>query len=154
MRNGVGTLSASDGSAVLTIAALMSRRFQSGWAWRTSAAAPALCGEAIEVPEMIVAAVAGPDAVDMIDTPGAGDVRLERAVTHRGPPELKLAKPVKFGFGSGSPTGWPWCRRRGEQLAPIAGGRRLVAADADERNRDVERLAGVGVRRDLALERR
>src|SRR2546430_10602876 len=71
MRNGVAALAASVGSPVLTIAALMSATLQDGCAWRTSAAAPEVCGAAIEVPERIVAPLPVPLAVDEIDTPGA-----------------------------------------------------------------------------------
>ncbi len=52
-------------------AALMSSTLQVGCAWRVSAATPATCGEAIEVPEMVAAPLPVPTPVETVETPGA-----------------------------------------------------------------------------------
>ena len=60
----------------------------------TSAATPATCGDAIEVPEMIAMPLPVPLPVEMTLTPGAVMSGLRSLVPTVGPPELKLAKPV------------------------------------------------------------
>src|SRR5437879_11018015 len=80
----------------------MSSTFQVGWAWRVSAATPATCGEAIEVPEIAAPALPVPMPVEMMLTPGAVTSGLRPLSPVRGPPEVKLANPVKLGFVSGA----------------------------------------------------
>ena len=60
----------------------------------TSAATPAMCGAAIEVPEMIAVPLPVPMPVEMMLTPGAVTSGLRSLSPMRGPPELKLAKPM------------------------------------------------------------
>src|SRR6266513_3736736 len=76
----------------------MSSTFQVGCAWRVSAATPATCGEAIDVPDAAAPALPVPLAVEMMLTPGAVTSGLRPLSPPRGPPEVKLAKPVKFGL--------------------------------------------------------
>src|SRR5438046_5011938 len=76
----------------------MSSTFHAGWAWRVSAATPATCGEDIDVPESAAPALPVPMAVEMILTPGAVTSGLRPLSPPRGPPEVKLANPVKLGF--------------------------------------------------------
>src|SRR4051794_24252563 len=101
IRNGVAELVASPGSAVFITAALICSGFHVGCACRTSAEAPALCGDAMEVPEMIVPPLPVPLAVDWIETPGAVTSGFRALSPVRGPAELKLANPPKLAFGSG-----------------------------------------------------
>src|SRR2546422_5146673 len=76
----------------------MSSTFHVGWAWRVSAATPATCGDAIDVPESAAPALPVPMAVEMMLMPGAVTSGLRPLSPLRGPPEVKLAKPVKLGF--------------------------------------------------------
>src|SRR6185369_7995076 len=80
------------------MAALMSCALHVGCAWRVSAADPATCGEAIEVPEMISPPLPVPLAVDSTLTPGAVRSGLSALSPERGPPELNDANLSKFGF--------------------------------------------------------
>ena len=64
---------------------------QPGWAWRTSAATPAVAGVAMDVPEMVVPASPPPTRVEMTETPGAATSGLTAELPLRGPPELKPA---------------------------------------------------------------
>src|SRR2546422_4455834 len=80
----------------------MSSTFHVGWAWRVSAATPATCGEDIDVPESAAPALPVPMAVEMMLTPGAVTSGLRPLSPVRGPPEVKLANPVKLGFVSGA----------------------------------------------------
>ena len=86
------------GSPELTIAAFTCSVVHPGWAWRTSAAMPATCGEAIEVPERKYPLFPDPDAVERMLTPGAEMSGLRALSPVRGPPELKLAKFRKPGL--------------------------------------------------------
>ena len=79
------------GSAVLTTALLTSSADQLGCACNASAATPAVCGAAIEVPDMIVPCVPLPMSVDRMLTPGAATLGLRKESPLRGPPEVKLA---------------------------------------------------------------
>src|SRR6476620_8088200 len=85
IRNGAVAVVARAGSAVLTMAALMSATLQSGFAWRTSAAAPALCGEDMDVPERISEPLPLPELVEMTDTPGAVTSGFRKLSPLRGP---------------------------------------------------------------------
>src|SRR2546426_538563 len=76
----------------------MSSTFHVGWAWRVSAATPATCGEDIDVPESAAPALPVPMAVEMMLTPGAVTSGLRPLSPPRGPPEVKLANPVKLGL--------------------------------------------------------
>ena len=87
-----------DGSPVFTIAALMSSTVQDGCACRVSAATPATCGEAIEVPEIVAAPFPVPTPVETTATPGPEMSGFRPLSPVRGPPDEKLAKPLKFGF--------------------------------------------------------
>src|SRR5438309_3462364 len=82
----------------------MSSTFQVGWAWRVSAATPATCGEAIEVPEIAAPALPVPMPVETMLTPGAVTSGLRPLSPVRGPPEVKLANPVKLGFVTDAAT--------------------------------------------------
>ena len=64
---------------------------QVGCACRTRAATPAVCGEAIDVPEMRVEPVPVPTATDGMDTPGAATSGFWALSPLRGPLELKSA---------------------------------------------------------------
>src|SRR5687767_5071941 len=77
----------------------MSATLQLGWACRVSAATPAVCGDAIDVPEIVTAALPLPLLVETMLTPGAVMSGFRPLSPFRGPPDEKLAKPVKFGFG-------------------------------------------------------
>src|SRR6188508_540756 len=85
----------------------MSSTSQSGCACRTSAAAPALCGEAIDVPERIAKLFPVPLPAEKTLTPGAVTSGFRWLSPFRGPPDEKLAKPVKFGFGISAATTLP-----------------------------------------------
>ena len=74
--------------AVSMTAALTSLGDQDGCAWRMSAAMPATCGEAIEVPLMEVCLSPVPIAVETIVSPGAATSGLTPGV--RVPREVKL----------------------------------------------------------------
>src|SRR5687767_2368009 len=80
------------------MAAFTSSVVQVGCAWRTRAATPATCGEAIEVPESTYPLSPVPDAVETVLTPGAVMSGFRKLSPFRGPPELKLAKPRKPGL--------------------------------------------------------
>src|SRR3989449_1483634 len=80
----------------------MSSTFHVGWAWRVSAATPATCGDDIDVPESPAPALPVPMAVEMMLTPGAVTSGLRPLSPGRGPPEVKLANPVKVGVVSGA----------------------------------------------------
>ena len=66
----------------------------------TSAATPATCGVAIDVPERISKPLPVPDAVDTVDTPGAVTPGRSTLSPIRGPADEKLATFSKPGFGS------------------------------------------------------
>ena len=87
-RQGAASTS-TDGSAVLTTAAPIRSAGQSGWASRTSAATPATCGEAIDVPELPAAPVPDPASAERMPTPGAATSGFSAAGD--GPEEVKLA---------------------------------------------------------------
>ena len=87
-----------EGSPVFMIAALMSSTLQDGCACRVSAATPATCGEAIEVPEIVAAPLPVPTPVETVDTPGAEMFGFRPLSPVRGPPDEKLAKPLKLSF--------------------------------------------------------
>src|SRR5438552_654583 len=78
----------------------MSSTFQLGCAWRVSAATPATCGEAIEVPEIVAAPLPEPTPVETMLTPGAVISGLRALSPPRGPPEVKSAKRLNAGFAS------------------------------------------------------
>ena len=63
----------------------------------------------------------------------------------RGPPDEKLAKPVKFGFAIDVGVTVAVRPFGGAELAAVGRRRRRLATDAEERDRDVERLARVRV---------
>src|SRR3954453_18750740 len=71
---------------------------QNGCSWRSSAATPAMCGHAIDVP--LITAVPPPGASERMFTPGATTSGLI-ASGIEGPPELKFATPS---FRSDAPT--------------------------------------------------
>src|SRR5690242_10112706 len=81
------------------MAALMSCALHVGCAWRVSAADPATCGEAIDVPERISPPLPVPLAVDRTLTPGAERSGFRALSPLRGPPELNDANFAKFGLG-------------------------------------------------------
>ena len=81
-----------DGSPVFTIAALMSSAVQDGCACRVSAATPATCGEAIEVPEIVAAPFPVPTPSRRPRHRGR-DVRLQAAVTGAGTAERSSRSP-------------------------------------------------------------
>mgnify|MGYP001110805925 CR=1 FL=1 len=79
------------GSAVPTTADAICDAFHFGWAWTVSAATPATCGAAIEVPDSTVESLPVPTAADEIETPGAATSGLSPESPFTGPPELKSA---------------------------------------------------------------
>src|SRR5438874_880012 len=79
------------GLAVCTMAARICSTVHFGCACLVSAATPATCGQAIEVPESASGAKPVPDEVDTVATPGAVMLGLRKSSPWRGPPELKLA---------------------------------------------------------------
>src|SRR5215831_2186462 len=76
----------------------MSETLQVGCAWRVSAATPATCGEAIDVPEMTAAWLPVPLPVEMMLTPGAVMSGFRKLSSERGPPELNEANAVNCEF--------------------------------------------------------
>ena len=70
------------------IAALTSPGVQVGWAWRTSAAMPVTCGDAMDVPLIENAPLPVPTSVETIVSPGAATSGLTPGV--RVPREVKL----------------------------------------------------------------
>lgn len=66
----------------------MSRPGHCGRACRTNAAAPATCGDAIDVPVIGAARLPEPARTDSMEEPGAARSGLSRAVGHTGPREL------------------------------------------------------------------
>ena len=88
----VGLIRATpSGSAVETIAAEIRSVSHVGWACTVSAATPATCGAAIEVPESTDASPPVPTATDEIETPGAATSGLIELSPLRGPDELNQA---------------------------------------------------------------
>ena len=83
----------SDGSleAVLATASLACCAVQPGWAPRTRATMPAVCGDDIEVPEAVSEPNPVPLAADTSDTPGAITSGLAPASPLRGPLEVNDA---------------------------------------------------------------
>src|SRR6266850_1100504 len=81
-------------------AALIASDDQPGWACFTSAAAPAVIGDAIDVPDMRVPCVPLPIAVDLTLTPGAMTSGLTALSTFRGPPEVNEAATWYAVFGT------------------------------------------------------
>ncbi len=86
-----GLMSAAAAEAVPTIAALTASGFHDGLAAWTRAATPAMCGEAIEVPERVVPLLPLPTRVDTIELPGAVTSGFAALSPLRGPPELNVA---------------------------------------------------------------
>src|SRR5256885_1325073 len=76
------------------IAPLTLSGVQVGWAWMTSAAVPAVCGDAIEVPDSVWPSVPLPERVDTIETPGAGTSGLSHESPVLRPPALNGARSV------------------------------------------------------------
>ncbi len=74
--------------AVPTSAALISAGDHSGWRWRSSAAPPATCGDAMLVPEIDAQP---PGTEDRIPTPGAATSGLARSESGVGPAAEKPA---------------------------------------------------------------
>ena len=66
-----------------------------------SAATPATCGAAIEVPENVTPPEPVPTAVENTETPGAVTLGFSAPSPVRGPPEEKLAASRKDAFASG-----------------------------------------------------
>ena len=84
---------------MLTIAAFHSCTwFQVGCACLTSAATPATCGAAIDVPDIAVALFPDPTSVEKMLTPGAVMSGLSQLSPVRGPLEVELAKLEKPGL--------------------------------------------------------
>ena len=67
-------------------------RFQLGWACLTSAAIPAVCGEAIDVPDMTADRLPVPIPTEAMLTPGPVTSGLSQLSPERGPNEVKLAR--------------------------------------------------------------
>src|SRR4051794_16437050 len=80
------------------MAALISSALHVGCAWRIIAAAPATCGDAIDVPERTIPMLPVPDAVETMLTPGAVMSGFRKLSPLRGPPDEKLANARKSGF--------------------------------------------------------
>src|SRR5262249_46036019 len=88
-----------DALPVFTIAAFQSSTlFQPGCACRTSAAVPATCGEACEVPEIVAPPFVVPLPAETMLTPGAVMSGFSELSPSAGPNELKLASCVNVGF--------------------------------------------------------
>ena len=101
-----------------------------GWACLVSAATPAACGDAIDVPEIVAAPLPVPLPVETMLTPGAVTSGFRKLSPVRGPPDEKSAKPLKFGFVidvGESVAGWSV---GGAELQP----RPLAAGDLDPTN--------------------
>ena len=60
---------------------------------------PAVCGDAIDVPEMRTPSTPVPTPADKMATPGAMTSGFGASSPRRGPKLLKLAGAVKAGFG-------------------------------------------------------
>src|SRR6266545_8302300 len=80
------------------MAAVCSSVVQGGCACFTSAATPATCGVAIDVPDSNNPWLPVPTAAEKTATPGAVTLGFSAESTCRGPPELKLATTWKPGF--------------------------------------------------------
>ena len=65
-----------------------------------SAATPATCGDAIEVPEIVAGPLPVPTPVETMDTPGPVMSGFNPLSPVRGPPDEKLANALKAGFVS------------------------------------------------------
>src|SRR5262249_2230869 len=78
--------------------------FQSGCDCFTSAAIPAVCGAAIEVPDRIAASVPVPMPADAMLTPGAVTFGLRELSPVAGPNEVKLARALYPGLAMSWPT--------------------------------------------------
>ena len=63
----------------------------SGWADRTRAATPDVCGAAIDVPERTAEPLPVPTAVERMLTPGAVTSGFRLLSPYRGPPDVKSA---------------------------------------------------------------
>src|SRR5207245_9507112 len=87
-------------SAVLTMAAATSDASQSGCACMVSAALPATCGAAIEVPDMNTPWLPVPMPVEKMLTPGAEMSGFKWPSPPRGPAELKDANRPKVGLAN------------------------------------------------------
>src|SRR5260370_37937945 len=79
------------GSAVFMIAALICAPVQGGCACLTSAAIPAVIGQAMEVPDMNAVRLPVPMPTDPALTPGAETSGFGAESGLRGPPDVKLA---------------------------------------------------------------
>ncbi len=90
-----------EASAVLRMAVRTSAGSQPGCASSASAATPATCGVAIEVPEKATPWLPVPMAVEVMLTPGPLTSGLRWPSPVRGPPELKSAKACQDGLGMG-----------------------------------------------------
>ena len=86
-----GSRQSRRGWPLLMIAALMSSGFHFGCACSTSAATPATCGEAIDVPDSDSCKLPLPRSVEMIGLPGAEISGFRLLSPLRGPPELNDA---------------------------------------------------------------
>src|SRR5215217_8188813 len=64
----------------------------------TRADSPVTCGAAIDVPDTPSAPLPVPTDVDRMLTPGADTSGLRKLSSKRGPPDVKLARPLKPGF--------------------------------------------------------
>src|SRR3954469_22350551 len=88
-----------EASAVFTIAARIRSVSQPGCDCSVSAATPATCGEAMDVPEMNTPPDPIPTPVEKMLTPGPLKSGLRKPSPKRGPPEVKLAKARNPAFG-------------------------------------------------------
>src|SRR5262245_24020972 len=82
------------------IAALIACGGQLGCAWMTSAAVPAICGVAIDVPDSVIGPLPVPAPVDTIAAPGAVTSGFRWESGERGPPDVNGARPVWIGVPS------------------------------------------------------
>src|SRR5215468_2351099 len=87
------------GLAVCTTAARRSAADQVGLACLTSAATPATCGVAIDVPDITAKPLPVPTPVETVDTPGAVIPGRNTLSPMRGPWDEKLATFSKPGLG-------------------------------------------------------
>src|SRR6187455_2509033 len=81
------------GWPLLMIAALIASGFHFGCACCTSAATPATCGEAIDVPDRDSCRLPLPEKVEIVGLPGAEISGFSTLSPLRGPPELNDATP-------------------------------------------------------------
>ena len=141
----IGSRSADPpGLPVFTIAAASSSLNQPGWACLTSAATPATCGDAIDVPEFPPGRLPVPIAGREDAHSRRGDPRLEEAVAGPRPAGREAGEAAEVRVRDGRVVDRGQRARRGAKPCAVRRRRRGEAANADERDGHRERHAVSG----------